>query len=104
MDRFAALADPNRRRIVEMIAAAGALPAGDISKGFGISAPAVSQHLKVLREAGLLRMERRAQQRIYTLDRLGVDETWEWLGQMRAMWNARFDALDALLKSDKKEK
>lgn len=97
MDRFAALAEPNRRRMIEIIAAQGEIAASDISDQFEISAPAVSQHLKVLREAELVRMEKRAQQRIYSINPQGVDEMWEWLSQMRRYWNERFDALDALL-------
>ncbi len=103
MDRFAALAEPNRRRIIEMIAQNGEMASTDISKHFDISAPAVSQHLKVLRAADLLRVEKRAQQRIYTINPQGVDEMWEWLNQMRAFWNTRFDALDELLLKQKEE-
>ncbi|MEE4378239.1 MAG: metalloregulator ArsR/SmtB family transcription factor [Candidatus Competibacteraceae bacterium] len=97
MDRFAALAEPNRRRMIELIAANGEMASTDISSAFAISAPAVSQHLKVLREAKLLRMEKRAQQRIYSVNPEGVDEMWEWLNQMRQYWNKRFDALDSHL-------
>ncbi|HBR68231.1 MAG TPA: ArsR family transcriptional regulator [Rhodospirillaceae bacterium] len=97
MDRFLALAEPNRRRIIEIIAAEGEIAASDISDQFKISAPAVSQHLKVLREADLVRVEKRAQQRIYSLNPQGVDEMWEWLSRMRKFWNERFDALDVLL-------
>jgi len=97
MDNFLALAEPNRRRIIELIAANGEMSSTDISKEFDISAPAISQHLKVLKETGLLCMEKRAQQRIYKINAQGVDEVWEWLGQMRKAWSSRFDALDALL-------
>ena len=97
MDRFSALAEPNRRRMIEIIAAKGEVAASDISDQFEISAPAVSQHLKVLREAELVKMEKRAQQRIYSINPQGVDEMWEWLNQMRQFWNKRFDALDELL-------
>lgn len=100
MDRFAALAEPNRRRIVEIIAAQGEIAATDISNRFSISAPAVSQHLKVLREADLVRMEKRAQQRIYSINPQGMDEMWEWLDQMRRFWNTRFDALEEFLKTE----
>ena len=65
MDPFHALADPNRRRIIEMLAREGELSATEIHSRFSVSAPAISQHLKVLREAGLVQMEKRAQQRIY---------------------------------------
>ncbi|SER80751.1 transcriptional regulator, ArsR family [Nitrosomonas sp. Nm51] len=97
MDRFAALAEPNRRRMIEIIAAQGEIAASDISHQFDISPSAVSQHLKVLREAELVKMEKRAQQRIYSINPYGIDEMWEWLSQMRKFWNDRFDALDALL-------
>ena len=103
MDRFAALAEPNRRRMIELIAANGEMASTDISDEFDISAPAVSQHLKVLREAKLVQMEKRAQQRIYSINSEGVDEMWEWLSQMRKLWTQRFDALDELLKSEMKE-
>lgn len=97
MDRFSALAEPNRRRMIEIIAAKGEVAATDIGNEFDISAPAVSQHLKVLREADLVKVEKRAQQRIYSINPQGVDEMWEWLSQMRQFWNDRFDRLDALL-------
>lgn len=101
MDRFAALSEPNRRRIIELIAANGEMTSTEISNEFDISAPAVSQHLKVLREAELVNMEKRAQQRVYSINPQGVDEMWEWLNRMRAFWNGRFDALDKLIKKDK---
>lgn len=101
MDRFAALADPHRRRMIEIIAAHGEIAATALAKNFDISAPAVSQHLKVLRTAGLVRMEKRAQMRIYTIDPAGAHEMWEWLSRMRALWTARFDALDSFLSTEK---
>lgn len=105
MDKFAAIAEPNRRRMIEIIAVEGEIAASDISNQFDISPPAISQHLKVLREAGIVKMEKRAQQRIYSLNPQGVDEMWEWLNQMRKFWNERFDALDAfLLKEHNKPK
>lgn len=97
MDKFSALAEPNRRLMIEIIAAHGEIAASDISDQFEISAPAVSQHLKVLREAELVKMEKRAQQRIYSINQEGIEAMWEWLSQMRKFWNERFDSLDALL-------
>lgn len=103
MDTFTALADPTRRNIIEMIASRGELTATDISNSFSVSAPAISQHLKVLRETNLVRMEKRAQKRIYSIDTEGISETQEWLEQMRKMWNRRFDALDNFLKEQNDE-
>ncbi len=101
MDKFAALAEPNRRHIIELLATRGAMPATEISRHFAISAPAVSQHLKVLREAGMLNMEKRSQQRIYSLDPSGVEDMWQWLNDMRRFWQAGFDRLEAMLEEDK---
>jgi len=100
MDTFAALADPTRRSIVEMLAASGQLSAGDISKRFDSSPPAISQHLKVLRQAELVRMEKRAQQRIYSVNPRAFDEIERWVHQMRQFCSERFDALEALLKAE----
>ena len=84
---FAALADPTRRRIVEMLAARE-LPAGEIARRFDMTAPAVSQHLRLLREAGLVHVRRDAQRRIYALDPRGLIELDEWLARFRRFWSA----------------
>lgn len=100
MNTFTALADPTRRNIIEMIASRGELSASEISDNFSTSPPAISQHLKVLREVKLLRMEKRAQKRIYSIDTNGISKMEKWLVNMRRMWNERFDALDELLRND----
>lgn len=79
---FAALADPTRCRIVEMLAA-GDLPAGDIAARFDMTPPAVSQHLKVLRDAGLVRVRKERQKRIYAVDRAGFRDLERWLDALR---------------------
>ncbi len=104
MDTFQALSDPNRRRILELIAAKGQLTASDISGNFKVSAPAISQHLKVLREAKLVDMEKRAQQRIYTINATSIHEIEEWAKKMVKMWDERFKKLDKLLEKLKKQK
>ena len=93
MDRFAALADPTRRSIVEMLAE-GALPAGEIGAHFSASPSAISQHLKVLREAGLVSVEVRGQQRIYRLDPAGLDAFDAWLRRVRRFWSRHLDLLE----------
>ena len=75
MDKFHALAEPTRRQIVEMLAREGSMTAGDIQARFSVSAPAISQHLKVLREAGVVQVEKRAQQRIYRINPESVSYT-----------------------------
>jgi DNA-binding transcriptional ArsR family regulator len=93
MDSFAALADPTRRRIIEMLGH-GRLSAGDIAAGFDLSAPAISQHLKALREARLVRVEVQGQRRIYSLDPEGLGAMDEWFQHVRRYWGGRLDALE----------
>lgn len=94
MKPFNAFADGTRREIVRMLAERGELPVAEISKNFSITPPAVSQHLKVLREAGVLKVRKQAQQRFYRIDEKGMDEVGGWLTQIRDKWNARLDAMD----------
>ncbi len=103
MDKFAALAEPTRRKIIELLARQGQLPAADIYAHFPASHPAISQHLKALREAGLVQVEKRAQQRIYRINPEALFELEDWAGQMARLWNERFDALEELLESEKKK-
>jgi DNA-binding transcriptional ArsR family regulator len=92
MSSFAALSDPTRRRIVEMLAR-GALAAGDIAQRFAISRSAVSQHLKILRDARLVSVRTAGQQRIYELDPGGLVEIEEWLDGIGPVWQKRLEAL-----------
>lgn len=96
MQPLAALADPTRRKIVEMLARGG-LCSGDISARFETSAPAISQHLKALREAGLVHARVDRQRRIYELDARGFDEIAAWLAHVRSFWSFRLDVLEAEL-------
>ena len=96
---FAALGDPTRQRIVEMLAARE-LSSGEIAKRFDMTAPAVSQHLKLLREAGLVQVRRDAQRRIYALDPTGLAELDAWLARFRRFWAGRLDALETQLAAD----
>jgi DNA-binding transcriptional ArsR family regulator len=101
MDRFAALADSTRRQIVELLGS-GERTAGAIAERFPISAPAVSQHLKALRESGLVRVRIDGQRRIYSLDPEGFEQMEAWLAKMRGFWSDRLAALeDELSKGDK---
>jgi DNA-binding transcriptional ArsR family regulator len=99
MDSLTALADPTRRRIVETLSQ-GALSSGDIASRFAISAPAISQHLKTLRLARLVRVRAEAQRRIYELDPEGVDEMSAWIAQIRRFWSTRLDALETQLRTE----
>lgn len=99
MDRFEALADPTRQAILELLARRGELPAGDIAAQFDVSPPAVSQHLKALRVAGLVLVERRGQQRIYRVDVAALREVENWAFRLRQQWERRLDSLEAFLRA-----
>jgi DNA-binding transcriptional ArsR family regulator len=103
MDIFSAIADPNRRKILELLAENGKLTATDISDRFKISAPAISQHLKALREANLVLVEKNAQQRIYRVNPDPLKTLEDWAQKMAKVWEDRFDALDKLLQQEKKK-
>lgn len=96
MDSLTALADPTRRRIVETLAR-GPLTSGQIAGQFAITAPAISQHLKTLRQARLVRVRAQAQRRIYELDPDGIGELAAWVDQIRQFWAPRLDTLEANL-------
>ncbi|HVJ45761.1 MAG TPA: metalloregulator ArsR/SmtB family transcription factor [Luteolibacter sp.] len=103
-DALNALSDPTRRRIVEMLAEKDR-SAGEIVSEFEMSAPAISQHLKVLREAGLTSVRAQGQQRIHSLNPAGLDEIGDWLEQTRSFWSQRLDALEReLIKETKRNK
>lgn len=93
---FAALAEPNRFRIVELLRS-GARPVNDIGERLGLNQPQVSKHLKVLKAAGLVEVEQRAQQRVYDLRGEPLRELHAWLERYREHWEERFELFDAVL-------
>jgi len=96
MDTFLALADPTRRSIIESLAA-GECSFGELADQFEMSRPAVSQHLKVLRDARIVTARADAQRRIYRLSDDGLDEIDAWLGKVREHWSQRLDRLEQVL-------
>lgn len=90
---FAALSDPTRRRMLETLRA-GERSAGDIERTLGAPQPAVSKHLKTLRLAGLVRVRKDAQRRLYSLDPAPLAELDAWLAPYRRFWSDRLDALE----------
>lgn len=103
LDRvFSALANPVRRDILAKLME-GSMSVGDLSQPLSISAPAVSRHLKVLEETGLIRHEKQTQFRIYSLDPNGFAEAVEYIEQYRKYWNQQFDALDRQLNARKRK-
>jgi len=85
---FDAVADPTRREIMSLLRQ-GELPAGQVAARFPVSRPAISRHLRVLRNAGLVRERREAQQRLYSLDPAPLAELDRWLELYRVYWSAR---------------
>lgn len=94
---FEVIAEPNRRRILEQLRDEPELAVNDLVEALGIAQPRVSKHLRVLREAGLVRSRRSAQQRLYRLDPGPLLELDDWLTPFRAIWAERLDALEAHL-------
>ena len=103
MDMFVALADPTRRTILEILATSGELAATAIYEQFHVSPQAISQHLKVLREAKVVEMEKRAQKHIYRLNPQTLSQFETWVQHTRQRWEESFTALDQVLEIEKKK-
>lgn len=97
MHAFEVLADPVRRRILELLAG-GELASGDIVRvieaEFGISQPAVSQHLRVLRDSGLASVRPEGARRLYSVEAQALRAVDTWLERFRSMWDQPLAALD----------
>jgi DNA-binding transcriptional ArsR family regulator len=104
---FDVLGDPVRRRILELLAE-GELSAGQIrdviQSEFGISQPAVSQHLRVLRESGFATVRAEGTRRLYAVDAAPLREVDVWLDRFRRFWNQRLDALATELVRGRRER
>lgn len=98
-----ALAEPNRLRIVEMLRA-GPCSVNEIVEKLQLPQPLVSKHLRVLREAGIVRSRPQAQQRVYELQAAPFEELETWVSSFRRLWEDRLDSLDAYLQEMKKQK
>ena len=92
-----ALAEPNRRRIVELLQD-GERSVGELVGGTGLAQPAVSKHLRVLKDAGLVEVRREAQRRLYRIRPQPLAELDAWLEPYRKLWNERLDLLERHLK------
>lgn len=96
-----ALADPSRRTVLEILRHHPAT-AGELADALPIARPGVSRHLRVLRESGLVDVEQDAQRRIYRLRPEALVEVDDWLGEYRALWEHRLDALHTEIARGKK--
>lgn len=93
MQSLLAIADPTRRRIVELLAERERT-AGELVSHFDVSAPAISQHLKVLHEAGLVTVRAEGRSRVQSLNPDGLGDIEAWLEKTRSVWSRRLDALE----------
>src|ERR1700679_662698 len=101
MQSLLAIADPTRRRIVELLAVRERT-AGELVGEFDMSAPAISQHLKVLRESGLVTVRAEGQSRVQALKPDGFDELYAWMEKTRSVWSSRLDVLERELRAEDK--
>ncbi|HRJ56859.1 MAG TPA: metalloregulator ArsR/SmtB family transcription factor [Anaerolineales bacterium] len=102
-DVFQAIADPNRRAILALLAQQR-LTLNGVAENFRISRPAVSRHIKILKECGLVVVIPRGRERFVEARFEKLGEVSDWIEQYRQLWEARFNRLDDLLEQMKKEK
>ena len=102
-DVFQAIADPNRRAILALLAQQR-LTLNGVAENFRISRPAVSRHIKILKECGLVVVIPQGRERYCELRFDRLNEVSDWIEQYRQLWEARFDRLDEVLEKMKKEK
>ena len=99
-DPFRALAHPIRRGIIERLAA-GSTPVGVATAGFGVSKPAISKHLKVLEESGVVTRVVEGRTHRLSLDTDALGEAAEWMDRQRALWTRMFDVVDEYLREER---
>jgi DNA-binding transcriptional ArsR family regulator len=100
-DSFRALSHPIRREIVERLAA-GPASVGEVTGGFGVSKPAITKHLKVLEESGVVSRVVEGRTHRLSLEPKALGEAAEWMDRQRALWERMFDVVDDYLKEDPK--
>jgi DNA-binding transcriptional ArsR family regulator len=98
-DPFKALSHPIRRGIVERLAA-GPATVGDATRGFGVSKPAISKHLRVLEETGVVTREVDGRTHRLSLEPQVLSEAADWMDRQRALWGRLFDVVDEYLKEE----
>lgn len=95
-DVFQAIADPTRREIINLIAF-NPLNLNSIAENFDVSRPAISQHIKILTECGLIVIKKQGRERYCEAKLQQLNDVSDWIEQYRKLWDGRFDALDNLL-------
>lgn len=95
-DVFQAIADPTRRQIIDLLAGQS-LPVNDVAEKFDMSRPAVSKHLKILNECGLVIIKQQGRKRFCRADTRKLQDVMEWTQRYSKFWNEKLDTLEALL-------
>lgn len=98
---FKAIADPTRRAILDALAA-GERSAGELGELFDATQPAISQHLAVLRDAGLVRARQEGRRRIYRLEAAPLREVFDWASHYERFWSEKLEALEKVLERKKR--
>lgn len=98
-DVFHAIADPIRREIIDLLAGQS-MPVNDVAERFNISRPAVSKHIKILNECGLVVIRKEGRKRYCHTDPRKLKDVAEWANRYRKFWNEKLDALEALLNEE----
>jgi DNA-binding transcriptional ArsR family regulator len=98
-DVFQAIADPNRRAIIALLSK-GSLPLNEVAAHFDVSRPAISRHVKILTECGLIIMRRQGRERYCDVQLMPLRQVADWTEQYRRFWNKKLDALGSFLAAD----
>lgn len=102
-DVFQAIADPTRREIIDLLADKS-LPVNEVAGNFDISRPAVSKHIKILNECGLVVIRKKGRKRFCRTDPRKLQKVAEWAARYRKFWSEKLGALEALLEEEEKQK
>lgn len=100
-DVFQAIADPTRREIIDLLAR-NVMPINDVAEQFDISRPAISKHIKILNECGLVVIRKKGRKRYCRSDTRKLKEVRDWAERYSKFWNERLDALEAALTEEDK--
>ena len=100
---FQALADPTRRAVLDLLRARGSQPAGAIAASFTVSRPAISKHLRVLRQARLVHEHRQGRHRVYQLNPAPLREVDGWLEAYRGLWRNKLDQLKFFVETEQRQ-
>ena len=101
-DVFQAIADPTRREIISLVAKSPMTP-NAVSESFEVSRQAISKHIKILTECGLLSYTIQGREYYYTIQPQKLEEVNDWLEPFKELWESRFNQLDQILKNSKKK-